>query len=355
MARPLRVEFPGALYWITAQAVPRQRLFRDDGDTADFAGRLPDLVAGFEAVFHGFCLLPARYDLLLETPRANLSRLLHRLNSGYTASANARRRRTGPLLRSRYAAVLLDEPWLLRLSVHLHAAPVREKRCRDPWAFPGSSARAYAPGGISVPGLTTDRVLGLAGGRERYARLLEEALADPPLSPRGAVWRQVALGGEELRQRVLAAAEGKDLREIAGFRAPRGGATLDEVVKAVAERTGLAPDEIRAGKFQRVLARKAALYLARRFTPCTLREIGDAFGVDYTTVHMASRRVETLRREDAGVEAFLSGLEEELRARKPPAASPGEGAAPVPSARRGGRQARKPSGPPPERGQLKLF
>ncbi len=351
MARPLRIEFPGALYWVAAHAVPRQKLFRDDEEEQDFVGRLPDLASGFGAVFHGFCLLPSRYELLVETPRANLSRVLHRLNSGYTATVNARRRRRGALLQSRYRAVLVDDPWLLRLSVSLHAAPVRERKARDPWAYPGSSARAYAAGS-SIPGLSTDRVLRLAGGRERYAKLLEDELSDPAPPPGSSVWRQVVLGGEGLRQRALDAAAGKDVREIAGFRAPREGLTLDDVVNAVAESTGLPPEQIRTGKFQRVLARKAALYLVRRFTPCTLREIGDAFGVDYTTVHMASRRVEDLRRKDAGVEAFLGVLEEELESR----GSPGPGAAgPEPSRRPRARGARKPAEAGREGGQLKLF
>jgi len=351
MARPLRIEFPGALYWVTAHAVVRQKLFRDDGEVRDFVARLPDLVSVFGSVFHGFCLLPGRYELLLETPLPNLSRVLHRLHSGYTATVNARRRRRGALLQSRYRAVLVDDPWLLRLSVQLHAAPVREKKARDPWTYPGSSASSYGAG-APLAGLTTDRVLRLAGGRERYARLLEGELSDPSSPPGKSVWRQVVLGDEGLRQRALAAAAGKDVREIAGFGRPREGLTLDDVVNAVSESTGLPAEQIRAGKFQRVLARKAALYLARRFTPCTLREIGGAFGVDYTTVHMAARRVEDLRREDAGVEAFLAGLEAELRSRRyPRTAAPG----PEPTTRPRGRKPRKPAEASREGGQLKLF
>jgi putative transposase len=351
MTRPLRIEFPGALYWVSGRALPRQRLVRDPSEVEDFLARLPALAEGFGIVFHGFCVLPDHYHLLAETPQPNLSRVLHRLNAGYTATANARRKRRGPLLQSRYRAILLDQdPWLLRLSVHVHLNPVRKRLAPDPWSYPGSSARAFAPGGAPVPGLRTSKVLGLAGGREPYARLVEEALSRPPAAPWKEVWRQTVLGGEALRQRVIAGIEGKDLREFAEFSDVPSGLGLDELLSVVAEQTGLRPEDLLRGKFQRVLARKAALYLARRFTGLTLREIGEAFGVDYTTVHMAARRVEELRTKDGAVDEFLSGIEEELRAR---GHGPKHGEPEPPENK---RQRKKPSGGQEKRSaQLKLF
>lgn len=353
MARPLRVDFPGALHVVTARAVPRQKLFRSEEEVDDFAGRLPGLVEAFGARFHGYCLLPNHYHLLVETPGANLARVLHRLNAGYTATANARRSRKGSLLQSRYRAVVFDEdPWLVRLSLYLHLNPVRKGLAADPWVYRGSSARAFGPTPEAIPGLDPTRVHRLAGGAAAYAELLEAARAAPPSAPWKEVWRQVALGGEALRQRVLASLEGRDPREIAGFVRERQGPSLEDVVRRVAESTGLAPEELLRGKFQRVLARKVALYLARRFTELTLREIGDAFGVDYTTVHMAARRVEALRREDPAVEEFVAGLEGELgapRAPEPVAPPPAE-PAPVPGAKRRGA-----SRDPKPTGQLTLF
>ncbi len=316
MARPLRVEYPGALYLVTARTLPRQRLYRDSTELEDFLGRLPQLAEAFGAVFHAFSVLPNHYHLLVETPGGNLSRVLHRLNAGYTATVNAGRRRRGPLLQSRFRAVLTEESWLVPLSVYVHLNPTRKGLTEEPWTWPGSSARAYPPGVEEVPGLHRDRVLELAGGEEAYARKIREAMETPPRPPWKQVWRQVVLGGEDLRRRVAAALEGANPREFAGFKATPSGPSLDEVLELVSESTGLGPDEILRGKFQRLLVRKVAIYLARRFTGLTLREIGEAFGVDYTTVHMAARRLEELRRADPSVESFVSGLEQELRSRR---------------------------------------
>ena len=356
MARPLRVEFPGALYLVTARAIPRQKLFRDDEETADFIARLPRLVESFGVVIHGFCLLPNHYHLLLETPRANLTRALHLLNSGYTAAVNAGRGRKGPLLQTRYRSILLEEdPWLLRLSVHVHLNPVRKKLARDPWSYPASSASAFASGGAAIPGLTTDRVLARAGGRESYAALVQEALRKPSPGPWKEVWRQAVLGGEALRSRVLSVLEGADTREIAGFTPDRGGVELDRVVGLVSENTGVASREILRSKFQRVLARKLAIHLARRFTGLTLRQIGEYFGVDYTTIHMASRRVEELRREDPGVDELVKALEVELSAGGGEALPDAPAAEEPKPAQKPSRKKPEEKAPKKETPQLKLF
>jgi len=312
MSRPLRVEFPGALYLVTARAAARQRLFREDGERQDFLARLPELTGAYGAVFHGFCVLPDHYHLLVETPNGNLSQVIHRLNAGYTAALNARRRRRGSLLQSRYRALLLDEDWLVPLSIHVHLNPVRKRLTPDPWSYAGSSAAGYGRAEVLVPGLNTDRVLGLAGGRKAYAESLDSALLNRPPAPWKQVWRQVVLGGEELRQRVMYAVRDRDVREVPGFSPRPSGSSLSRVLTVVSESTGLDPSQLTTGKYQRVLARKVAIYLARRFTSCTLKEIGDAFGVDYTTVHMAVRRVDERRAEDSVLDDLLTALEEEL-------------------------------------------
>jgi DNA-directed RNA polymerase specialized sigma24 family protein len=315
MARPLRVEFPGALYLVTARALPRNKLYRDDAEALDFVGRLQELYEGFGVLCHGYCLIPSHYHLLLETPRPNLSRALHRLNAGFTATTNARRRRKGPLLQSRYRSLVIEaRPWLLRLSLHLHLNPVRRKLCARPEEHPWSSAAAFLASDSQEGWLVTERVHELAGGLGRYRALLDEAAHRPPPAPWRHVWRQSVLGGEELRQQVEACVGESDTREIPGFsKGRRKGPGLDDVVAAVAAYTGMPAESVYRGKFQRVLARKLALYLARRFTDLTLREIGEAFGVDYTTVHMAARRVEDLRHEDRRVDELLTEIEAGFR------------------------------------------
>jgi REP element-mobilizing transposase RayT len=327
MARPLRVEFPGALYLVTARALARHKLYRTASEAQDFVDRLPGLREGFGVRCHGYCLLPNHYHLLLETPQANLSRALHRLNAGFTATTNARRGRKGSLLQSRYRALLIEaRPWLLSLSVYLHLNPLRRKLSERPEQYPWSSAGAFIDPRRCPPWLETSRVFALAGDVECYRELLAEGVRHPPKAPWPMVWRQTVLGGDDLRQRVLALVAERDPREIPGFSATcSSGPSLDRVVETVAEYTGVPAESVYRGKFQRVLARKLAIYLARRFTGLTLREIGVAFGVDYTTVHMAARRVEDLRGGDETVDELLGEIEAVLRQTAPAPEPPASG------------------------------
>ncbi len=344
MARPLRLEFPGGVYLVTARTRPRVRLFRSAEDLERLAARIADLVRAHGAVVHAFCFLPDHYHLLVETPRGNLSRVVHRLNAGIAASR--RPRSGGALFRGRYRALAIEPgAWLVPLSIHVHLNPVRRKAAADPWSYPGSSAPAYA--GLPVEGVSTDRVLALAGGADAYRRRLEEARARPAGRPWKEAWQGVALGGPEFVERIRSMLSGRDLREIPGFGRRGRGPGMDEVVAHVAAFTGLSPEEILRGKYQRVLARRAAMYLARRCTDLTLRRIGEAFGVDYTAVHMAVRRLDEQRREDPVLDAFLEELEAGFRAE---AAREGDGR-PAPRARR--RQRRETG--PETGGQMSLF
>ncbi|NOY43969.1 MAG: hypothetical protein GXP50_00735, partial [Deltaproteobacteria bacterium] len=312
MARPLRVEFPGAVHLVTGKALPRRKLFRSEDEALALAARLTDLVDAYGVRVHAYCLLPDHYHLLVETPRPNLSQAIHRWN-GFVA---ALRRGDGPVLRGRYRSVLVDpDEWLVPLSVHVHLNPVRKGLAVAAGAYGPSSAGAYLNGDPGA--VNTDRILGLAGGKEAYQALLERETRRPSPPPWDRVWKQVVLGGEALRDRVRELLEGRDLREVPEFGRPDPVADLDTVIGRVAEYTGLAPEQVVRGKYQRVLARKVALYLARRYTGLTLRDIGRAFGLDYTSVHMSVRRTEERRRRDPALDAMIRELEAGFVAPRP--------------------------------------
>ena len=52
MARPLRIEFPGALYHVTARGNARQDIFLDDEDRLQFLAVLARVVSGFHLLLH---------------------------------------------------------------------------------------------------------------------------------------------------------------------------------------------------------------------------------------------------------------------------------------------------------------
>ncbi|MDX2250708.1 MAG: transposase, partial [Nitrospira sp.] len=84
MARPLRLEFPGAVYHVTSRGNARQAIVVDDADRTSFLTLLAHVIDRFGWRCHAYCLMDNHYHLLLETPKANLSQGMRQLNGRYT-------------------------------------------------------------------------------------------------------------------------------------------------------------------------------------------------------------------------------------------------------------------------------
>ena len=94
MARPLRLEFAGALYHITARGERREEIYLDDDDRQAFIDLLGEVCLRFNWTVHAYCLMSNHYHLLVETPDSNLSRGMRQLNGMYTQRFNRRHGRT---------------------------------------------------------------------------------------------------------------------------------------------------------------------------------------------------------------------------------------------------------------------
>ena len=68
MARPIRLEFSGALYHVTSRGDRREAIYEDDADRERFLAVLADVVKDFNWVCHAYCLMSNHYHLLIETP-----------------------------------------------------------------------------------------------------------------------------------------------------------------------------------------------------------------------------------------------------------------------------------------------
>ncbi|HEX9473437.1 MAG TPA: transposase, partial [Steroidobacteraceae bacterium] len=84
MTRPLRLEFAGALYHLTARGDRQEPIFEDDQDRLVFLDLLAKEVLQQGWLLYAFCLMDNHYHLLLETPEPNLVQGMRRLNGVYT-------------------------------------------------------------------------------------------------------------------------------------------------------------------------------------------------------------------------------------------------------------------------------
>ena len=103
MARPLRIEYPGAVYHVTARGNARANIFLhlSDADRQTFLDVLAGTVEKYNWLCHAFCLLDNHYHALIETLDPNLSLGMRQLNGVYTQAFNRTHQRVGHVFQGR--------------------------------------------------------------------------------------------------------------------------------------------------------------------------------------------------------------------------------------------------------------
>ena len=206
MARPLRIEYPDALYHLTSRGDGREDIFSDDADRREFMRVLAAVVERFEWQLYAYCLMDNHYHLMVGTPKANLSRGMRQLNGVYTQRFNRRHGRVGHVFQGRFKAIVVDkETYLLELSRYVVLNPVRGKMLRDPARYRWSSYRATAgleeiPTFLAAPTLLTHFAESLPAARRRYIAFVEEGIRGA--SPWEKLQGQVLLGEEAFMRKV---------------------------------------------------------------------------------------------------------------------------------------------------------
>ena len=203
MARPLRLEFPGAVYHLTSRGNARQRIFFTDRDRELFLQTLSQVISRYSWICHAYCLMANHYHLLIETPKANLSLGMRQLNGLYTQSFNRQHRLVGHLFQGRFKAILVEkDSYLLELCRYIVLNPVRVKRSGQIGAWKWSSFRATV-GSAAVPEfLTVDWVLGQFGKSRPTAQkgLCQRRIGKPPV---GGTQRADLSRERRIRRRAL--------------------------------------------------------------------------------------------------------------------------------------------------------
>ena len=167
MSRPLRIEFPGAVYHVTSRGDRREPIYRDDADRVTQLAVLAEATSRFDASVLAYCLMGNHYHLVLCTRSGALSRLMRHLNGVYTQAFNRRHGLVGHLFQGRFKAVLVDsDRYLAALGRYVERNPVAAGLVGQPENWPWSSCRAHLGLEPAPPWLAADELHGFMLGRD---------------------------------------------------------------------------------------------------------------------------------------------------------------------------------------------
>jgi len=281
MARPLRIEYPGALYHVTSRGNARQYIFRKDEDREVFLDILHQVVDRHRWYCHAYCLMGNHYHLVIETPEGNLSRGMRHLNGVYTQTYNLRHKKAGHVFQGRYKAIIVEKDcYLLELCRYVALNPVRAKIVKNPEDWSWSSCR-FTAGLAALPDfLTTEWILGQFGSRKKsaqtlYLRFVHDGVEKS--SPWNELRGQIFLGGRTFIESIISP-DDKEIMEVPREQRFAGRLTLDQLFTAAV--------------MKHKESKESVIYDAFTKHGYTLKAIAEHLRVHYSTVSRVVKRVE---------------------------------------------------------------
>ncbi|MBI3354830.1 MAG: transposase [Nitrospirae bacterium] len=316
MARPLRIQYPGAIYHVTCRGNERKKIFHDDQDRKKFLKILAQSSKIYNILIYSYVLMDNHFHLLLETPLANLGEFMRQFNITYTGNYNRRHDRTGHLYQGRYKSILVDKAsYLSMVSRYIHLNPIRAKvgdkrpskgRLQYLLEYTWSSLRGYINKRHKETIIAYGIVLEEYGGdkdrgRDNYKKAIYADMMKG-IEIKDKIIGQSILGGEGFIDMVRDKfVRGKKDRECPSVREIQRYRSKEEILKYVKRETLKGIEEIRADKGD---LRGMVMDLLYRTGGLNGREIGEIFGVDYSTVSQERRRL----REKIVKDGMLAGL-----------------------------------------------
>ena len=280
MARPLRIEFAGALYHVTSRGDGREDIYLDDDDRLRWLEVLNGVQERFNWEVHAYCQMSNHYHLIIETPDGNLAQGMRQLNGVYTQRFNRAHQRVGHVFQGRYKAILVErDSYLLELCRYLVLNPVRARMVRTAGDWPWSNYRSTA-GMISVPTFLNVRWTLAAFGEKReeaqraYRQFVADGKGQP--SPWEQLRNQVYLGSDAFVDRMqgFMANPNEQLSEIPASQRRPVAPPLEDFFQAHTDRDKAILEAFRSGGY-------------------TMKAIGDFVGIHYSRVSRIVSRLQT--------------------------------------------------------------
>lgn len=330
MARPLRIEYPGACYHVMNRGNQRMQVFHSRSHYELFLEKLILFSEQFHIKIRCYCLMSNHFHLYLETPEANLSRFMQSLLTSFTISLNRKRGKSGHLFQGRFKSYLVDdEAYGMVLSRYIHlnpletetvkSRPIKEK-LKILEGFPWSSCQYYL--GKNVPTwLDTDHILAKFSKSTTgnpYYEYLKEGLRKKQDDLFESLQHQTFLGDDEFVEKIkrkyildLNIKSKKDEKNLVCLQSSFG---FGEVVKIAADIYQLSPEDVLKRRSQHTEARKFLIYCLWEFCrhSMSLSEMARNMGITQSGFSRSKGRFEPLLKEQE-IQKRIKRFKKELK------------------------------------------
>ena len=309
MARPLRIQYPGAYYHVMNRGNRHEDIFITDQDRQVFLDALADSCETYHIKLICYVLMSNHFHLLVQTPQANLSEFMRHFLVTYTVRFNRRNGRSGHVFQGRFKSLLVDEDeYLLPLSRYIHLNPIRSRRfkkaeftkkCEYIRNYPWSSFAGYCylrKREIDIDyGWFLSTYFGedTAKGRRQFREYVYYALEGQIENPFDDVVHQSILGAQDFIDWVRQKLPDKGQREVPSLKKLQHDIPVERIITEVAKAANVQAEELQDRRTKFKGFRQMAMELSYRYSNFKQKEIGAIFGVDYSTVSQNRVRLKT--------------------------------------------------------------
>ena len=329
MARPLRIQYPGAYYHVTCRGNERRKIFLDAQDHKIFLEKLSRSLDIYNVSLLTYVCMQNHFHLLITTPEGNLSEFMRHFNISYTSAFNRRHSRVGHLYQGRYKAFLIDsDNYLLAVSRYIHLNPIRikafsNKTIKEKWnellKYKAGSLSGYFSVGKRRDFVNYATVLEYMGGDNRKGRQgyrqfikwgIEQEIENPLELGKGNGIVGEADFVQWIKEKFLSNEGSK--REQPALRELRKEFKPEELIDRFAHLIRKGKEEI-CQRGKKSLERAMLMELLYRFSQITQPEIGRLVGgIDYSAVSQARKRLQIRLEREPNLKRRFDKLSRQL-------------------------------------------
>ena len=144
MPRRARIDLPNFWYHVVIKGVNGMNIFCDEADKRFFLKILYALLAEYDILLGGFCLMDNHVHLILLRQSISLYKFMHRLLTKYALYFNKKYKRKGPVFDGRYHSfIILKERHLINDVIYVNQNPAKAGMVKYSYEYAYSSARCY--------------------------------------------------------------------------------------------------------------------------------------------------------------------------------------------------------------------